>query len=84
VELRSIIEHVNSDQRPAELSDVVWHRTPGSEPAVYDVSVVPLYRNSDEQVGVGISFLDVTRYRRLRDDLERSNRDLEHAYEELQ
>jgi two-component system CheB/CheR fusion protein len=84
IELRSVIEHVNADQRPVELTDVTWHRMPGSEPNVYDVSVVPLYRNSDEQIGVGISFLDVTRYRRLRDDLERSNHDLEHAYEELQ
>ncbi|MGE5136944.1 MAG: CheR family methyltransferase [Gemmatimonadota bacterium] len=84
IELRSVIEHVNADQRPVELTDVVWHRMPGSDPSVYDVSVVPLYRNTDEQVGVGISFLDVTRYRRLRDDLERSNHDLERAYEELQ
>jgi two-component system CheB/CheR fusion protein len=84
IELRSVIEHVNADQRPVELTDVVWHRMPGSDPSVYDVNVVPLFRNSDEQVGVGISFLDVTRYRRLRDDLERSNHDLERAYEELQ
>ena len=33
---------------------------------------------------MGISFLDVTKYRQLRDELERSNHDLEHAYEELQ
>ena len=84
VELRSIIEHVNSEQRPVELTDVIWHRSPGAEPSVYDVSVVPLYRFSEEPVGVGISFLDVTRYRQLRDALERSNHDLEHAYEELQ
>jgi two-component system, chemotaxis family, CheB/CheR fusion protein len=84
IELRSVIEHVNTDQRPVEVADVVWHRTPGGEPSVYDVSVVPLYRNSDEQIGVGINFLDVTRYRKLRDELERSNHDLERAYEELQ
>jgi two-component system CheB/CheR fusion protein len=84
VELRSIIEHVNTEQRPVELTDVIWHRSPGAEPSVYDVSVVPLYRLSEEPVGVGISFLDVTRYRQLRDELERSNHDLEHAYEELQ
>jgi two-component system, chemotaxis family, CheB/CheR fusion protein len=84
VELRSIIEHVNQEQRPVELTDVIWHRSPGAEPSVYDVSVVPLYRFSEEPAGVGISFLDVTRYRQLRDELERSNHDLEHAYEELQ
>ena len=84
VELRSIIEQVNTEQRPTELTDVVWHRAAGAEPSVYDVSVVPLYRVSEEPIGVGITFLDVTRYRQLRDELERSNHDLEHAYEELQ
>jgi len=84
IELRSIIENVITEQRPAELTDIVWHRAPGADPSVYDVSVVPLYRFSEEPVGVGISFLDVTKYRQLRDDLERSNHDLEHAYEELQ
>ena len=84
VELRSIIEEVNTEQRSVELTDVAWHRTPGGEPSVYDVSVVPLYRYSDAPVGAGISFLDVTKYRQLRDELERSNHDLEHAYEELQ
>jgi two-component system CheB/CheR fusion protein len=84
VELRSIIENVITEQRSAELTDIVWHRAPGADPSVYDATVVPLYRNSDEPVGVGISFLDVTKYRQLRDELERSNHDLEHAYEELQ
>jgi two-component system CheB/CheR fusion protein len=84
IELRSVIEQVTQDQRPVELTDVVWHRTPASEPRVYDISVTPLYRAVRELAGVGISFLDVTRYRNLRDDLERSNRELERAYEELQ
>jgi len=75
---------VLTEQHPAELADVVWHRAPGTEPSVYDVSVVPLFRFSEEPVGVGISFLDVTKYRQLRDELERSNHDLENAYEELQ
>jgi two-component system CheB/CheR fusion protein len=84
VELRSIIEEVITGQRPAELTDVIWHRAPGAEPSVYDVNVVPLYRYADEPAGVGISFLDVTKYRQLRYELERSNHDLERAYEELQ
>ncbi len=84
VELRSIIEQVSTEQRPAELTDVLWHRGPAVEPSVYDVTVVPLYRHSDVPVGVGISFLDVTKYRQLREELERSSHDLEHAYEELQ
>ncbi len=84
VELRSIIEEVLTGQ-PAELTNIVWHRAPGAEPSTYDVNVVPLYRrHADEPVGVAISFLDVTKYRQLRDELERSNHDLERAYEELQ
>jgi two-component system CheB/CheR fusion protein len=35
-------------------------------------------------VGVGISFVDVTRYKRLQDAVEHSKRDVEVAYEELQ
>ena len=58
VELRSVIEHVLTEQRPAELPDVVWHRGAGAEPTVYDVSVVALYHFSEEPVGVGISFLE--------------------------
>jgi two-component system, chemotaxis family, CheB/CheR fusion protein len=84
VELRSIIEEVTTGQRSVELTDIIWHRAPGAEPTVYDINVVPLYRYADEPVGVGISFLDVTKYRQLRDELERSNHDLERAYEELQ
>src|SRR5215475_13498954 len=84
IELRSIIEQVITEQRSVELMDILWHRAPGAEPSVYDATVVPLYRNTDEPVGVGISFLDVTKYRQLRDELERSNHDLERAYEELQ
>jgi two-component system, chemotaxis family, CheB/CheR fusion protein len=84
VELRSVIDEVTTGQRPTELTDVVWHRAPGAEPSVYDVNAVPLYRYTDEPVGVGVSFLDVTKYRQLREELERSNHDLEQAYEELQ
>jgi len=83
-ELRSIIEEVTKGQRSVELTDVIWHSAPGAEPRVFDVNVVPLYSHADQPVGVGISFLDVTRYRQLRDELERSNHDLEQAYEELQ
>ncbi len=84
VELRSVIEHVTTEQRPIELSDVEWHRTATGEPSYFDVSVVPLYRSSDEPVGVGISFADVTGHRQMRLELERANHGLKHAYEALQ
>ena len=48
-----------------------------SGPGVSDMNVVPLYGYGDEPVGVGVSFLDVTKYRQLRDELERSNHGLD-------
>ena len=84
VELRSVIEQVKRDQRQVELSDVVWHRTATQEAEVFDVHVVPLFGGSGDLTGIGINFIDVTRYRRLRDELEHSNHELERAYEELQ
>jgi two-component system CheB/CheR fusion protein len=83
VELRSVIEHVTSDQRPVELSDVEWRRAGAAEPSYFDVNVVPLYRSSDEPVGVAISFADVTGHRQMRVQLEHANHELENAYEEL-
>ncbi|AQZ68114.1 Chemotaxis protein methyltransferase CheR [[Actinomadura] parvosata subsp. kistnae] len=83
VELRSVIEQARHDLRPVELQDVVWHRVGSPEPSVFDVSVVPLLA-SGNLVGMGIHFYDVTRYRKLRDELEQANRQLEQAYEELQ
>jgi two-component system, chemotaxis family, CheB/CheR fusion protein len=84
VELRSVIEQVKKDRRPFEITDVTWHRAAGQPATVLDVTVVPLVADSEELIGVGISFVDVTRYHRLRDEFEQSNQDLERAYEELQ
>ncbi|GAA4040148.1 CheR family methyltransferase [Nonomuraea soli] len=84
VELRSVIEQVQVELRPVELREVVWHRPGAAEANVFDISVTPLQDPEASLVGVGISFYDITRYRRLRDDLEQANKELEHAYEELQ
>jgi len=45
---------------------------------------MPLTDESGETLGVQISFNDVSRYRRLQEELERSKNELETAYEELQ
>jgi two-component system, chemotaxis family, CheB/CheR fusion protein len=84
VELRSRIEHARKERRPAELRDVEWQRPGGAEPAYYDLAIVPLFGSPGDLAGVGISFTDVTRYRRVRDELAHANTELERAYEELQ
>ncbi|MBB5085306.1 CheR family methyltransferase [Nonomuraea endophytica] len=85
IELRSVIERAQSELRAVELREVVWHRPGQTEVGVFDISVMPLQSGEGATlVGVSVSFYDVTRYRRLRDDLEQANKELGHAYEELQ
>ncbi|GAA3789768.1 PAS domain S-box protein [Sphaerisporangium flaviroseum] len=84
VELRSVIQQVEQDKRAAEVREVTWQRHGVAQPDIYDISVVPLQEPGGEHVGVAITFHDVTRYRKLRDDLEHANQELERAYEELQ
>jgi two-component system, chemotaxis family, CheB/CheR fusion protein len=50
----------------------------------FEVQVVPLLGPQGTVLGVSIVFNDVTLYRRLQDELESANRQLETAYEELQ
>jgi two-component system, chemotaxis family, CheB/CheR fusion protein len=84
VELRSRIEQVRQELRPVELHDVEWQRPGGFEPSYYDVAIVPLFAAPGDLLGVGVSFIDVTRYRRVRDELGHASTELERAYEELQ
>jgi two-component system CheB/CheR fusion protein len=62
----------------------VERRRPGQEPDVFDVQVVPLFREDGTLLGSTVIFEDVTQYSRLRQELEYANRQLETAYEELQ
>jgi two-component system CheB/CheR fusion protein len=83
-ELKSRIEQVKTELRPQDLHDVEWLRSGNAEPSYYDVTIVPLFGAPRDLIGVGVSFVDVTRYRRVRDELAYANTELERAYEELQ
>jgi two-component system, chemotaxis family, CheB/CheR fusion protein len=82
VELRTHIETAQSERRTIHLDDVV-HRA-GDEDIYLEVQVTPLTGDDADPLGVTLVFQDVTGARRLRDDLESTNRELETAYEELQ
>jgi two-component system, chemotaxis family, CheB/CheR fusion protein len=84
IELRSLIEQVMQERRPIELRDIHWQRVPGVDAVVLDVLLSPLPDRPTGLAGVGVSFVDVTQARQLRDELEHANKDLERAYEELQ
>ena len=82
IELRSLIDQATSDGRPVAAQRVEWVR--GQESAFIDVHVVPLLSDAGALLGTGITFLDVTGFHELEEQLRRSQREVESAYEELQ
>jgi len=80
-ELRSALEQVQKEERPVVLEQVAWTAGPVD---FVDIHVVPIVDGAGDPLGVALTFVDVSLARRLQDELERSNRDLETAYEELQ
>ncbi|MDU0292076.1 CheR family methyltransferase [Saccharothrix longispora] len=83
VELRAHVEQARNDRRALRLKEVAWHR-PGGDPVWFEVHLNPLVGPEGTVIGISIVFHDVTTARRLLDDLEYANQQLESAYEELQ
>ncbi|GAA0207423.1 PAS domain S-box protein [Saccharothrix mutabilis subsp. mutabilis] len=83
VELRGHVEQARAERRALRVKDVEWLRTPGGS-LWFEVHLNPLIASDNAVLGVSIVFHDVTAARRLLDDLEYANRQLESAYEELQ
>ncbi len=82
LELRGHLDAVAGDLSGIEVSSVRWEPRHGQE-RYLNVRISPLV--SDGQlVGTSISYNDITETRRLQDQLVRSKRELEQAYEELQ
>ena len=82
-ELRKFIEQAQVERRTLHLPDIEWAR-PGGDPVHLDVQINPLVSGDSRLLGVALIFHDVTAAHRLRGELERANRELETAYEELQ
>ncbi|MGW0522068.1 CheR family methyltransferase [Crossiella sp. NPDC003009] len=83
VELRRYIEQAQLDRRTVLVADVEYHRAAG-ELLYLEIQVNPLVDSESGLLGVTLVFHDVTSARRLQDELEHANRQLETAYEELQ
>lgn len=82
-ELRSRMEQAIVNRQPVIVSSVEWPARNGDSNR-YDIQIRPLLDKRGNLLGVGISFIDVTRYNRLQEELEESNRQLQTAYEEVQ
>ncbi|MBV9012142.1 MAG: PAS domain S-box protein [Pseudonocardiales bacterium] len=82
VELRRYIEQAHAERRMVRVADIEYVR--GSETLCLDIEISPLADSDAGLLGVILSFHDVTEPRRLREELQQTNRQLETAYEELQ
>jgi two-component system, chemotaxis family, CheB/CheR fusion protein len=82
LELRSCIDRAYNERISLNLRDIEWRGQ--GELTYFDVQVTPLFELGSNILGVSINFIDVTRYKRLQEELEHSNQELEMAYEELQ
>ncbi len=83
VELRSCMDQVYSDRRTVNLREIKWTSANG-DTQYFDVQIVPLFDLNSNLLGATITFSDVSRSKRLQNELEYSNQELEMAYEELQ
>jgi two-component system CheB/CheR fusion protein len=81
VELRSHLDAIDRELRPAEIEAVQW-RT-GEVDRIFDIRLTPLV-SEGIAMGTSIAYIDVTDAHRLREELTTSKRELEQAYEELQ
>jgi two-component system CheB/CheR fusion protein len=82
-DLRSAIERAYDQRSAIRLEGVRWSTQSGDE-RVLDIEVSPVMDSEGTALGASISFTDVTAFSRLSEDYDRSKRELENAYEELQ
>jgi len=83
VELRKYVEQAQLERRSLRVSDVEYQRAP-HDTTFLEIQVSPLAGNDGSLLGVNLIFQDVTSGRRLQEELEHANQQLEAAYEELQ
>lgn len=83
VELRSGIEQVYEFRKPVSYKDVRWS-VPNHDALILDVKITPLFGGIGELLGMTVTFEDTTSFKRLQEDLQNFNQELETAYEEVQ
>lgn len=83
VELRSLVDQAHLERRLQSVQEVDWPTSSG-EFRCMDVEVTPLLDNGGGDLGTSISFRDVTLYRKLQEELQHANQELETTLEELQ
>src|SRR4051812_6919395 len=83
IELRSCLDRAYAERQAVVVKDVEWTTGQGGV-SYFEIHVIPLVDAGGSLLGASINFLDTTVMKRLSDEHERSTRELETAYEELQ
>ncbi|HLO51281.1 MAG TPA: CheR family methyltransferase [Kamptonema sp.] len=82
-ELRSPLQQAYAERTPVKINSV--ELTKPNQPVMYfDIQVTPLLDMNRDTLGACIDFMEITRYKQLQRELERSTQELETASEELQ
>jgi two-component system, chemotaxis family, CheB/CheR fusion protein len=83
LELRSLIERVTAGRSTVTVPSVE-HSAPGNGAQIFEVQIAPLLDTIGRALGVSVTFLDITRFTRLQEELQTTRSRLETAQEELQ
>jgi two-component system CheB/CheR fusion protein len=83
-DLRSAIEQAYEKRIPVRVGRFDWPGRDGAAESILEIDVTPVPGPTGAPLGAMISFTDVTVLVRLSLDYERSKRELDAAYEELQ
>ena len=82
-DLRSCIDRAYGERRPVAQSEIAWN-SPNGQTMYFDLLVVPVPDADGAFLGCSTIFTDVTRARRLQEEVQRTHQELETALEELQ
>jgi two-component system CheB/CheR fusion protein len=82
-ELRSSIDRAYLERRPTAPVEGRW-TSPGGHVVFLELTVVPLLDLSGLPIGASVQVTDVSRQRRLQEEVQRASQELETALEELQ
>jgi two-component system CheB/CheR fusion protein len=83
LELRPRIEQAYAELQPIHVGSVP-RQLPDGAVQYLDVHITPLQDIAGKLLGIGVSYTDVTHYRRLEEELQCANQALETTNEELQ
>ena len=83
IDLRALMEQAYAERR-AVTQTGVERRFGDGDPQYLDIVVTPFVDDGNAPLGVGISFVDVTSYVRMQEDLRRSREEVQTSNEELQ